>query len=96
MQGSGPSLIKVFASFWKSLLKALKWLLIGLIKVYKYTISPLTGASCRYYPTCSAYAEEAVRAHGPVFGGWLAIKRIFSCHPWGGWGYDPVPRKDRH
>lgn len=58
---------------------------------YKYAISPLKQPSCRYTPTCSQYAVEAVMKHGIIKGGWLAIKRILSCHPWGGSGYDPVP-----
>jgi putative membrane protein insertion efficiency factor len=67
------------------------WLLIGLIRFYQYAISPLTMASCRYTPTCSAYGVEAVKKHGPLKGGWLALRRILSCHPWGGHGHDPVP-----
>ena len=66
-------------------------LIIGLVKFYQYAISPLTMASCRYTPSCSAYAIEAVRKHGPLKGGWLAIRRIISCNPWGGHGHDPVP-----
>ncbi|QDO92662.1 membrane protein insertion efficiency factor YidD [Formosa sediminum] len=62
-----------------------------LIKIYQTFISPLTPASCRYHPTCSQYTKEALLKHGLIKGGWLAIKRIFSCHPWGGSGYDPVP-----
>ncbi|WP_142783511.1 membrane protein insertion efficiency factor YidD [Changchengzhania lutea] len=62
-----------------------------LIKVYQTLISPLMPASCRYNPTCSQYTKEALQKHGLFKGGWLAIKRIFSCHPWGGSGYDPVP-----
>lgn len=62
-----------------------------LIKVYQTFISPLTPASCRYNPTCSHYSKEALKKHGVFKGGWLAMKRIFSCHPWGGSGYDPVP-----
>lgn len=58
---------------------------------YKYAISPFTPASCRHYPTCSTYAVEAVRIHGPFRGFWLATKRIARCHPWGTSGYDPVP-----
>ena len=58
---------------------------------YRACISPLTPASCRYTPTCSEYAILAIKKHGPVKGGWLAIKRICRCHPWGGHGYDPVP-----
>lgn len=69
-------------------------ILIGLIRFYQLAISPFFPSSCRYTPTCSHYALEAVKVHGPVKGGYLAIKRISSCHPWGGSGYDPVPPKD--
>jgi len=62
-----------------------------IIKVYQKLISPLTPATCRFHPTCSQYSKEALEKHGLFRGGWLAIKRIFSCHPWGGSGYDPVP-----
>ncbi|MBT8377266.1 MAG: membrane protein insertion efficiency factor YidD [Bacteroidia bacterium] len=62
-----------------------------LIKIYQLFISPITPATCRYQPTCSHYAKEALNKHGLFHGGKLAIKRIFSCHPWGGSGYDPVP-----
>lgn len=62
-----------------------------LIKVYQTVISPFTPATCRYTPTCSNYSKEALQKHGLFKGGWLAIKRIFSCHPWGGSGHDPVP-----
>ena len=51
-------------------------------------------ATCRYSPTCSHYSKEALQKHGLFKGGWLALKRIFSCHPWGGKGFDPVPKKD--
>ena len=64
---------------------------IVLIKIYQYFISPLTGASCRYTPTCSQYAVEAIKKYGGFKGGWLTIKRIASCNPWGGHGHDPVP-----
>ncbi len=64
---------------------------IVLIKIYQYFISPLTGASCRYTPTCSQYAVEAIKKYGGFKGGWLTIKRIASCSPWGGHGHDPVP-----
>ncbi|MDH3440841.1 MAG: membrane protein insertion efficiency factor YidD [Gammaproteobacteria bacterium] len=66
----------------------------GLVWIYRYAISPLIGANCRYQPTCSAYAEEALRKHGAFKGGWLALRRIGRCHPWGGSGYDPVPEID--
>lgn len=65
--------------------------MLGLIWVYRNMISPLTPASCRYTPTCSQYAVDAVNKYGPFKGGWLALKRIGRCHPWGGGGYDPVP-----
>ncbi|HHU00555.1 membrane protein insertion efficiency factor YidD [Xiashengella succiniciproducens] len=61
------------------------------IRLYKYFISPMIGPSCRYTPTCSQYAVEALKKHGPIKGLYLTIKRILSCHPWGGHGYDPVP-----
>ncbi|PSG91767.1 membrane protein insertion efficiency factor YidD [Aurantibacter aestuarii] len=62
-----------------------------LIKIYQNYISPFTPASCRYQPTCSSYTKEALQKHGLFKGGWLSVKRIFSCHPFGGNGYDPVP-----
>lgn len=68
---------------------------IILIKGYQFLISPLLPSTCRYDPTCSHYTLEALQVHGLFKGGWLAIKRIGSCHPWGGSGYDPVPEKDK-
>ena len=65
--------------------------LIGMIKVYQLTLSPWLGRQCRYLPTCSAYAEEALRVHGVRRGLWLAACRLARCHPWGRYGYDPVP-----
>ncbi len=67
---------------------------IFLVKVYQVLISPLTPATCRFQPTCSHYTVEALKKHGLFRGSRLAIKRIFSCHPWGKSGYDPVPEKD--
>ncbi len=61
------------------------------VRFYRLFISPLIPSSCRYTPTCSEYAVQAVQKHGPVKGTWLAVKRILRCHPWGGHGYDPVP-----
>lgn len=69
----------------------MKHLLIGLLKVYRAVISPLYGNVCKYYPSCSAYALEAVTVHGSVKGTWLAARRLASCHPWSLGGYDPVP-----
>lgn len=67
------------------------WLLILPIRFYQRFISPLTPPVCRFTPTCSQYAVEAIRKHGPLKGLWLAIKRISRCRPGGGSGYDPVP-----
>ena len=64
---------------------------IIIIKFYQYFISPLTGASCRFTPTCSQYGVEAIKKHGAFKGGWLTLKRIASCNPWGGHGHNPVP-----
>lgn len=66
-------------------------LLIIPIKIYQFLISPILPMSCRYTPSCSAYAIEALKKYGPFKGLWLATKRILSCNPWGGSGYDPVP-----
>lgn len=66
-------------------------ILILIFRLYQWLISPWLGANCRYTPTCSHYAVEAVQKHGPFKGLYLAVKRILSCHPWGGHGYDPVP-----
>ncbi len=64
---------------------------IGLIRIYQWVISPLFPKSCRFAPSCSEYAAEAIRRHGMLSGGWLGLRRILRCHPWGGDGYDPVP-----
>ncbi len=76
--------------------RALARPLIGLVRLYRVTISPWLGNNCRYQPTCSAYAIEALQVHGVARGSWLAAKRIGRCHPWGGSGYDPVPGTDEH
>lgn len=75
-------------SFLKSLLTAP---LIALIRIYQVAISPMLGRSCRFHPTCSEYAAESLRRHGPGKGLWLALRRIGRCHPWHPGGYDPVP-----
>ena len=66
------------------------------IRFYQLFISPVLPPACRFYPTCSAYALEAIMTHGVLRGGWLALRRLARCHPWGGSGYDPVPPARRH
>lgn len=66
---------------------------ILLVRFYQLVISPYTPSTCRYTPTCSNYTIEALKKRGLFVGGWLSLKRIFSCHPWGGKGYDPVPEQ---
>lgn len=66
---------------------------ILIIRIYSYAVSPFLGNNCRYYPTCSHYAEEAISMHGPMRGSWLAIRRLSRCHPWHEGGVDPVPEK---
>ncbi len=79
------------ASWKQTAKKILSAPLILLVRFYQLCISPLKPACCRFTPTCSQYALEALRKYGPIKGGWLALKRILRCHPWGGSGYDPVP-----
>ncbi len=67
---------------------------IWLISIYQRLISPLVGPCCRFHPTCSEYAKEALESHGLMMGMWLTIKRLSKCHPLGGSGFDPVPRSD--
>ena len=69
----------------------MKYVLIGFLKLYRLTVSPLYGNVCRYYPSCSAYALRAVEVHGAVKGTYLAARRLLRCHPWTAGGYDPVP-----
>ena len=80
--------MKRLASLFSLLLSKL---MLALIAFYRTCISPLTPPACRFTPTCSQYAQEAIRKYGPFRGGWLAFKRILRCHPFGGSGYDPVP-----
>ncbi|WP_447958021.1 membrane protein insertion efficiency factor YidD [Vreelandella sp. EE7] len=74
-----------------ALTRALGAVLIGLVKVYQVTLSPLLGPRCRFWPSCSSYTVEAIKVHGPFKGGWMAIKRISKCHPGHPGGMDPVP-----
>ena len=73
-----------------------KKVFIKIIKIYQKTISPLLGQNCRYHPTCSQYAIEALTLPGVFYGSFLAIKRIIKCNPWGGSGIDNVPNGERH
>ena len=77
-------IVKLISSFFSSILMLL-------VKFYQYAISPLTPSSCRYSPTCSEYAMQALKKYGPLKGLYLSVKRILKCNPWGGSGYDPVP-----
>ncbi len=74
--------------------RLLAWPLLMLVQLYRWTISPWLGANCRFEPTCSSYAIEALRRHGAFRGTVLAAKRIGRCHPWGRSGYDPVPGRE--
>ena len=71
--------------------KLIQQLLLALIQVYRYALSPFLGQRCRFHPSCSAYAAEALTRYGPLRGSWLAIKRVFRCHPFHPGGHDPVP-----
>ena len=75
----------------KAIKKVFSFVFLALIRFYQVAISPLKPPSCRFTPTCSQYAIEAIKKHGPFKGLYLAIRRILHCHPWGGSGYDPVP-----
>ncbi len=77
--------------FFHLLLRLLSLFLLVPIRFYQLVISPLTPPSCRFTPTCSEYARQAILKHGPFKGLYLAIRRLLRCHPWGGSGYDPVP-----
>ncbi len=78
-----------------NLRQAIAWPLLFALRGYKRWLSPLLPPACRYLPTCSDYAQEAIQLHGPVRGTWMAGKRLCRCHPWGGHGFDPVPRPGR-
>jgi hypothetical protein len=74
----------------------MKRLLLGLVRLYQYLISPLLGPRCRFHPSCSHYAIEALERHGALRGSWLAMRRLGRCHPWHPGGYDPVPPAHAH
>ena len=69
----------------------MKTVLIALVRFYRYAISPMLGRNCRFHPTCSEYAIEALERHGALRGGWMAVRRVGRCHPFNPGGYDPVP-----
>ena len=79
----------------KLIKQLLTWILLLPVYFYRTVISPLTPPSCRYTPTCSQYTIEALKRHGPFRGSYLSARRILSCNPWGGSGYDPVPEAKR-
>ncbi|MDD3280229.1 MAG: membrane protein insertion efficiency factor YidD [Bacteroidales bacterium] len=83
--------MKVLIFIFTILSKSLSFIFIVLIKMYQLLISPFFPPSCRFTPTCSVYGLQAIKKYGPFKGGWLTLKRILSCHPWGKSGYDPVP-----
>ena len=71
----------------------MKTLLLGALRAYRYLLRPMLGANCRFYPSCSDYASEAIARHGAARGAWLAVRRVGRCHPWHPGGYDPVPKQ---
>lgn len=91
MKSRGSGISAMWVSVKRFLSKAFSLLLLIPIYFYRICISPLTPPSCRFTPTCSAYAVEAIKKHGPLKGFYLTVRRILRCHPWGGSGYDPVP-----
>ena len=80
--------MKAVVNFLKNIVA---YIFLALIKLYQILLSPILGASCRFTPTCSQYGVEAIKIYGPFKGGWLTLKRIGRCHPWGQHGHDPVP-----
>jgi putative membrane protein insertion efficiency factor len=76
---------------WHSASRAMGWLLVLTIRAYQCGLRVLLVGACRYHPSCSEYAADAVRMHGPWRGGWLAVRRLSRCHPFAKGGYDPVP-----
>lgn len=83
--------MKLLVKIWEEVVKkAFQWLFLLIIRTYQLFISPLFGSNCRFHPTCSQYGKEAILKYGPFKGGWMTLKRISRCHPWGGSGHDPV------
>ena len=82
--------------FARALRQAPKWVLIFLVRAYQTVISPMSGPSCRFYPSCSEYAIRALRRHGIFRGGWYAVWRILRCNPWNFGGVDDVPGEEHH
>jgi putative membrane protein insertion efficiency factor len=76
-------------------MKVIAMAMRGFIRAYQYTLAAIMGGQCRFHPSCSEYAIEAIDAHGPFKGFWLGLRRIVRCNPWGGSGYDPVPPAGR-
>jgi len=84
--------MNILSYIWEKIIKrGFSGLFFVLIRAYQLLISPMLGANCRFSPTCSQYGLEAIQRYGPFKGGWMALKRISRCHPWGGHGHDPVP-----
>ena len=81
---SAPNRVSLFA-----------WPLIGVVRLYQMTLSPILGRHCRFQPTCSHYSVEALQTHGALKGSWLTVRRILRCHPFGGYGFDPVPERKK-
>lgn len=93
-KGNGAKkLMRALSSVWDLFKRSLCFLMIFLIRFYQLVLSPLHGPCCRYIPSCSAYAREAIELHGPFQGLYLAIRRILRCNPFSAGGYDPVPQK---
>ena len=74
----------------------MKTLLVAVLRAYQYVLRPMLGANCRFYPSCSDYAREAIERHGALRGTWLAARRLSRCHPWHPGGHDPVPESIQH
>ena len=82
---------RALSRLWRAFKRLLALPLIGIVRFYQICISPLKPPTCRFTPTCSQYALQALRKYGLIKGSWLTVKRLAKCHPWGGSGYDPLP-----